>query len=142
MNTFPPAKQRPALLEFALAVRSRASALRRDECGDWRINGRHGHIYAVPEGFQLYYSGTERTWPNVKRALSFARVTQDGDGEGCFILDRCPTQAEGAVIRDKLGIPKKRELGQEELARLRAAAPTISPFTRQKPPSPTAPVSS
>jgi hypothetical protein len=67
-------------------------------------------------------------------------VRQDCDGEGCFILDRHPTQAEGAVIRNKLGIPKKRELGQEELARLRAAAPTISPFARQKPASPTPPV--
>jgi hypothetical protein len=36
-DTFPPAKQRPALLAFAKALDSRASALRRDECGDWQF---------------------------------------------------------------------------------------------------------
>jgi len=25
--------------------------LRPDERGDWRMNGRYGHIYAVPDGY-------------------------------------------------------------------------------------------
>jgi hypothetical protein len=44
MEIFPPTKQRSALLEFARAIGSRSRALRRDECGDWRINGKRGHI--------------------------------------------------------------------------------------------------
>jgi hypothetical protein len=131
MDIFPPAKQRPALLEFAQAIRSRSNSLRRDESRDWRITGKRGHIYAAPEGFLLYFSGTAKGWTSAKAALRFARVTQDGDQEGLLILDRPPTKAERDAIRDKLGIPKKRESSEEELARLRAAAPTISPFRPQ-----------
>jgi hypothetical protein len=52
-DIFSPLKQRPRLLAFAEAVDSRASCLRRDECGDWAIFGNNGHVYAVLEGFQL-----------------------------------------------------------------------------------------
>jgi hypothetical protein len=44
----PPTKQLPALLAFAEACGTRASALRRDECGDWAIWGSNGHVYAFP----------------------------------------------------------------------------------------------
>jgi hypothetical protein len=128
MDIFPPTKQRPALLDFAHAIGSRSRVLRRDECGDWRINGKRGYIYAVPGGFQLCYIGTERSWRYARAAVSFARVTLDCDGEGFLMIDRLPTDAEGDVIRDKLGIPKKRQSSEEEIARLRAAAPIISPF--------------
>jgi hypothetical protein len=70
------AAQRGRLLEFAAAFGGRDSAPRRDECGDPRINGRHGHIYAVPGGVFL---GTARAWRYAKKAMSFAKVTQDGD---------------------------------------------------------------
>jgi hypothetical protein len=132
MDTFPPTKQRPALLEFVQAIGARGGDVRRDECGDWRLNGKHGFVYAVPEGFQIFFSGTARSWPYAKKAMNFARVSQDGDEEGFLLLDRLPTEKEGAIIRDKSGIRKKREPGEEELARLRAAAPIISPFSRQK----------
>ena len=127
-DTFPPTEQRAALLVIAEAIGSRSSALRRDECSDWRINGRRGHIYAAHEGTYIYFMGSARGWTLAKAALSFAKVLQDGDQEGFLFLDRPPTNAEGDIIRDKLGIPKKRELSAEELARLRALAPTISPF--------------
>jgi hypothetical protein len=90
-------------------------------------------ISKVPEGFQLYYVGTERSWTAARAALKFAKVTQDGDGEGFLKIDRLPTEAEGHIIRDELGIPKKRQSSEEEIARLRAASPIISPFRRQKP---------
>jgi hypothetical protein len=134
-DIFPPTKQRPALLELAEALDSRPGALRRDECGDWAIFGRRGHIYAVPligpeevargvpitVGYQLVV-GTDiehesgncvRRWSTYKR-LSFCQVTQDGDEEGCLILDRLPTKAEGAIIRDVVGIPKARHLSEEQ----------------------------
>jgi hypothetical protein len=138
-DSYPPTKQREALLALARAgLDTRDSALRRDACGDWRINGRFGHIYAVPgvpwggmegvEGFQIYFRGapefeeptTSQPWTWAKKALEpFCRVTQDGDMEGMLFLDHLPTPDEAAIIRDKLRIPKKREVSEEELNRLR-----------------------
>jgi hypothetical protein len=136
-DIYPPAVQRPALLKLVEALGCREAALRRDECGDWRINGKYGYIYAVPgipwggmektEGFQIYYRGAEefgepsttRGWTFAKEALSFCRVTQDGDSEGLLFLGRLPTPEEAEIIRDKLWIAKKREVSEGELARLR-----------------------
>jgi hypothetical protein len=136
-DRYPPAAQRPRLLTFAEALGCRDAALRRDECGDWRITGKHGWIYAVPgvllagsektEGFLLYYSGPEfigsaRGWGFAKRAFEAfgCTVTQDGDDEGIAFLDRLPTPAEAEIIRDKLWIAKKREMSEAELERLRS----------------------
>jgi hypothetical protein len=124
-------------LTFAEALGCRDAALRRDECGDWRITGKHGWIYAVPgvllagsektEGFLLYYSGPEfigsaRGWGFAKRAFEAfgCRVTQDGEDEGVVFFDRLPTDVEAAIIRDKLWIAKKREMSEAELERLRS----------------------
>jgi hypothetical protein len=52
--------------------------------------------------------------------MSFAKVTQDGDEDGCLFLDRLPTKTEAATIRDKLAIPKRVDLGAGSLAALRA----------------------
>lgn len=95
------------------------SAYRRDDCGDWIIGGKAGHIYATPEGFYLYCDpGSARAWTFAKRALSFCRVTQDGDEDGFLLLDRLPTAEECEIIRDKLAIRKKREISEGERARL------------------------
>jgi hypothetical protein len=136
-DKYPPAVQRPALVKLVEALGCREAALRRDECGDWRINGKYGYIYAVPgipwdgmektEGFQIYYRGAEefgeptttRGWTFAKEAMPFAKVTQDGDAEGMLFLDRLPTREEGEIIRDKLWIAKRREVSEGELARLR-----------------------
>jgi hypothetical protein len=133
MDLFRPSLQRPALLEFAQALNSRPSALRRDECGDWRINGRGGHVYAVPGAFQVVVlcekleaglagRWTSQGWTYAKRALDFARLVNDGDDEGVFILDRLPSPAEAAILRRYCMIPKRMELGEEELARRRELA--------------------
>ena len=66
-DIYPAKDQRLALLELVKALGARDNSLRRDECGDWRIEGRSGHIYAVPgsldrpdhqprlaAGFQVY----------------------------------------------------------------------------------------
>jgi hypothetical protein len=154
MDTYPPTKQRPALLQLAETLDSRKACLRRDECGDWAIMGSNGHIYAVPEGFQLMvgcdfddeqWEGA-RGWNSAKRRLGFASdalgtwacagfgtVTQDGDDEGSIIIDRLPTQAEAVQIRHVLGIPKARHLSDEQRAASigRLAAWTYSPETVQ-----------
>jgi hypothetical protein len=85
--------------------------LRRDECGAWRIRGRKGHIYTWgPSGGWLVYcdAGTARKWAAIKRRLSFCKVTQDGDTEGCLRLLRSPTPEQAAAIREALGLRRKR----------------------------------
>lgn len=125
-DKYPPTVQRPALLKLVEALGCRDAALRRDECGDWRINGKHGYIYAVPGGFQIYYRGAPefeeggpQAWTWAKKLLSFAVVTQDGDTEGMLFLGRLPTPAEAEIIRDKLHIKKRAEFSDEVLAQKR-----------------------
>jgi hypothetical protein len=119
METFNAGRQRAALVDFAAALGSRDSALSRDECGDPRISGRRGHIYAAPEGFMLAVMGwSANGWNKAKRALAFARVSQDGDDEGILILDRLPTKPEAEAIRHYLGVAKRKELSREHLAAL------------------------
>ena len=134
-----PRVQRPALLRLATALKSRESSLRRDECGDWRIRGRYGHIYAVsPERFQLVFTGageSAQRWTYAKRQLSFARIAQDGEFDGTLFLDRLPTPNEGKTIRKVLGINKRVEYSEEQLALRRAWASTASERLPQKLPS-------
>ena len=105
------------------ALDASSLALRRDACGDYAINGKSGHIYADGSGFLLCVSTGEsaRRWTNVKGRLAFCRLTQDGDDEGCLHLDRLPTAVEADLIREALGIRKRRHLSDEELARITAA---------------------
>ena len=127
-DIYPPTVQRAALLELVKALGCRDNALRRDECGDWRIEGRSGHIYAVPgslnrpvtPGFQIYVERESvREWSYAKKALKpFTDLTNDGDDEGMLFLDRLPTADEAEVIRQYVGVAKKRVLSEEERARL------------------------
>jgi hypothetical protein len=145
MDNYPPKVQRPALEPLAAALDSRSSALRRDECGDWSIFGNNGHIYAVPEGFQLMIGcdfdndrwTSAKGWESAKDRLAFGRVTQDGDMEGAIVLDRLPTQAEAKEIRIILGIPKGRHLSEEHRQILIAAGSQtrIRPALSAKTPS-------
>jgi hypothetical protein len=115
---------RRALLAFGESIDSRASALRRDDCGDWAIWGTNGHIYAVPDGFQLMIGcdagnhrwSSARGWESAKKRLGFGKVTQDGDREGSIVLDRLPSKSEAVEIRDILGIPQARHLSEERRA--------------------------
>ena len=135
-DIYPPPEQRLALIKLIEALGCWDRALRRDECGDWAVFGKLGHIYAVPgtldrpktNGFQIYFRGAEefgepttaRGWIFAKKVLSFCQVTSDGDTEGFLFMDRLPTAAESEIIRDKLGIRKKREISDDERERLRA----------------------
>jgi hypothetical protein len=150
-DKYPPTVQRPALVKLVEALGCRDAALRRDECGDWRINGKYGYIYAVPgipwggmektEGFQIYFRGaaefeepsTSRGWTFAKEAMPFAKVTQDGDMEGLLFLDRLPTAAEAEIIRDKLWIAKKAEYSEEVMAQKREAMSKASAKRGRRP---------
>jgi hypothetical protein len=124
-----PAWPREALLAFVNALGCRDAALRRDECGDWAIFGKRGHIYAVPgsldrpktPGFQIMVAGefsSGRWWGATKRGLAFAALTNDGGDEGALFLDRPPTPAEAEAIRHYVRIAKKRVMSEEALAHL------------------------
>ena len=114
-TTYPHAKQRAALLKLVSALGCREAALRRDECGDWRIGGSNGHIFAVPgtldqpnrPGFMLYVmTASQKAWTFAKRALAFTKVINDGDEEVAFVMHRLPTADEATLIRRYCGIPK------------------------------------
>ena len=137
VDIYPPVRQRPALLELVKALGCRDSALRRDECGDWRIEGRSGHIYAVPgsldrpetPGFQIFIAGSSRWWTNTKAALKpFAEIASDGDDEGMHFIFRLPTPVEAEVIRHFVGVAKKRAMTEEALAHL---AEVRRPFAKR-----------
>jgi hypothetical protein len=137
-DIYPPTMQRPALLELVKALGCRDNALRRDECGDWRVNGKQGHIYAVPgslnrpktPGFQIYIERESvREWSYAKKVLKpFADLTNDGDDDGMLFLDRLPTVNEAEVIRQYVGIAKKRAMTEETLAHL---AEVRRPFAKR-----------
>ena len=93
-------------------------ALRRDASGNWHIGGKHGQIFADGKGYLIVVQTDEssRRWTNVKRRLSFCRVTQDGDDEGCLHLDRLPTAAEAALILEAIHIRRCKHLSPEVLA--------------------------
>jgi len=111
------------LAAMLTALDASARALRLDECGDWRIGGKLGHVYADGAGFLLFVDTGEspRRWTNIKRRLDFCRLAIDGDDEGALHLDRLPTPAEAEAIRDALGIRKRRVVTDEARAQLEAA---------------------
>jgi hypothetical protein len=61
-------------------------------------------------------------WTYTKRRLSFGVVTLDCEDEGCLRLHQLPTPEQANVIRDILGIHKRREVSAAELERLKAFA--------------------
>lgn len=94
-----------------LALEGSKRTLRRDECGAWRILGRKGHDYTWgPSGGWLLFcdAGTCRKWSAIKRRLSFCKVTQDGDTEGCLRLFEPPTAEQAIAIRKALGLRRRR----------------------------------
>jgi hypothetical protein len=96
-----------------VALEASQRSLRRDECGAWRIRGRQGHIYTWgPSGGWLIYVGlhSSRKWTAIKQHLSFCKVTQDGDMDGCLRLNELPTPEQATAMRKALGIKRKRKV--------------------------------
>ena len=113
------------LTALLTALDAASGALKRPVCqgwlGDWQITGKHAHALADGPGYLLYAHATPRRWTNIKRHLAFARLTQDGDDEGCFHLDHLPTGNEAETIRDCLGIRRRRSVTEAARAQLAAA---------------------
>lgn len=95
--------------------------LRRDDCGWWIIAGRHGaiHTWGDDQTWVAYIrSRSARHWTAVKRRLNFMKVTQDGTDEGCLRLFALPTPKQAALIREALGLRKRRVMTKGALEKL------------------------
>jgi hypothetical protein len=120
-DKFPPVMQRPRLLQLAEKAEISFTQLRRDLCVDWMLHGNFGHVYALPYVYQILITGwSTQGWNICKREFAFATLTQDGDDEGAFMLDRDPTPDEAEIIRKRVGLRKRRAISDEGLAALRS----------------------
>jgi hypothetical protein len=119
---------RAELALFAAVCGTRARPIN-DDYANRHLLGRFGRIYAtgidgarefaLTVGAELEGFGAGK-WNNIKAALAgCCRLTQDGDCEGVFLFDRLPSAKEGAAIRKALGLPKRREISEQERQRLR-----------------------
>ena len=111
--------------ELLTALDGSNRALCRDECGAWSIIGKQGSIHTWGDGkswvlFIACRSGQH--WTYSKRRLSFCVVTLDCEDEGYLRLHQLPNPEQANVIRDILGIHKRREVSAAELERLKAFA--------------------
>jgi hypothetical protein len=100
-------------------------ALRRDECRAWTISGNTGTVHTWGDGrtWVLFVAcRSVRHWTATKARLSFCHVTQDGDDEGCLRLFNLPTPDQAEVIRDVVGLRKRRDVPAEVLERLKSFA--------------------
>ena len=107
--------ERQVQLTLVEALSASSLSLRRDECGAWRITGSKGHIYTWGDGetWVMYVaSGSTRKWAADKKRLSFCHMTQNGDDEGCFRLLGLPTAEHASLIREVLGLRKRRSANQ------------------------------
>ena len=112
------------------ALSASSLSLRRDECGAWRITGSRGHIYTWGDGdtWVMYVaSGSARKWSADKRKLAFCCLTQNGEDEGCLRLMGLATAAQAAIIREVLGIRKRRSANQGSYGSRTAATPIGAP---------------
>ncbi len=97
------------------------NSLRHDECRDWIIRGSGGVVWSINEGeLQIYarFEGRARRWGYFKRALDFARVTQDGDDEGCLTVKLPLNEAQLNTIREQLRIHSTRAVSENALVAL------------------------
>lgn len=121
-------RDRAQQLRLLPALDVSAAHLRRDDCGWWIIAGRHGaiHTWGDDQTWVAYIRcRSAKHWTATKRRLSFMKVTQDGDNEGCLRLFALPTPDQAALIREVLGLKKRRQYDHETLERLRATAGSL-----------------
>lgn len=122
-----PNEPKARIVAIAEALDVSARSVRNDPCGDPRITGRDGHVYADGADFLIvcHPGRTATRWHNIQRNLSFCHVTQDGDDEGCLQLDRLPNEREAEEIRAAIHVRRKVHLSADETAvraaRVRAA---------------------
>lgn len=92
------------LQEVAECMNCSQSRIRLDECGDWNIFGKNGHLYTDGLGvlYLFYKAETTWKWRNFKKRFNFMETYVDGDDEGILALYRLPTEREGEKLRKAL----------------------------------------
>ena len=93
--------------------------LRRDELNYYNLVGKRGWI-DTDSVFWYVRVGckSSRVWKNVKSALRFMVLWQDGDDEGALRLDRYPTEEEAQKIRKICGFTRSRKMSEEDKKKL------------------------
>jgi hypothetical protein len=123
-------RDRPFLQSLLVVLDTRDATLRQDEYRAWRLVGKRGHVYGVPEA-DAYYAfaqfPTARGWTAAKIRLRFGQVTQDGDDEGVIRFTGLPTPEQAEAIRITVGLPRRRHLSPEQRARLRSIGRPFKP---------------
>jgi hypothetical protein len=127
--------ERNALARLLDTLDGSHAALQREN-GELAIRGKFGHIYPCGSGYLLCVVSdrlSTRRWHIIKGNLHFCRLTQDGDSEGCLLVNRLPNATEAFVIRESLGIRKRRTMTAEGLAVLERARASINSDFRECP---------
>jgi hypothetical protein len=109
----------PQLNALAEAMRAQ---VRRDKCGDTCITGRRGNVHADCSGLSVFISLARPS--ALERAISvlkpFSVVRQLGDAEPVLFIEKNAISAPLArLLRSLLKIPKRREVSEATLQRLR-----------------------
>ena len=101
-DIFTPTEQHKKLSRLAYYLRPRE--IKQDAYGAPLLKGKRGHIYATPDGYQVYVRAPSgHNWSWLKRKLSFAKVTQDGDDEGCLVFkNHRLNHAQGTLLADAI----------------------------------------
>lgn len=97
-----------------------SSKLTVDEYNAKCIYGKKGYL---GDRSKIYTDGTywylflqSARWKKVKKELSFMEVQIDGDDEGVLRLDRYPNSKEIKLVKERMGLFKKRTLSPERKA--------------------------
>jgi len=104
--------------------------VRKDECDQWTISGKGGHLQTSGDlsSFLLYVrTYSPRKWGAIKRKAKLLgwALTQDGDDEGCFRLG-LPDKNQSKFVRELLGLRRKRRAAGAESNQVDAMAAQLS----------------
>lgn len=111
IETTPLGEKWKRFLKKALGTSTRWA---KDECGDYNLLGTEGKIFV---GNTFWYVYVEKG-VDLKKRLDFMILSQDGGTEAIFKLDRLPTKEEAKIIRNIIGLKKKRTISPEHLQKL------------------------
>jgi hypothetical protein len=100
------------IVRFADAVNVSHRNIFKDDCGQWTISGKHGHVqtWGDADTYLLYLVAySSRIWGAIKRnaqAIGW-ELTQDGDSEGCFKIG-LPVEQQSKYLRQLIGLRRSR----------------------------------
>ena len=112
--------------------------IRRDDCGDPVIAGKHGNIHTDGTGYSVAVMlNTARLWHAAKTKLTgFSILRQDGDTEGVVYLPALPNKKQATTLRHVLGVRKTTVMSASTLAaRRKAIEKARKALSKRRPPN-------